>query len=174
MAITDVPPLDVNPQGGKNSKLDSNMKLVPPLALLEIGKTMKLGADRYGRDNWRQVPVEDHLDHAMWHLLRYLSGDHGGDGGEDHLGHAMTRLVMAWEKDRTNGPTGIAAQRVWERTYAPVDKDQLAEFRKRVAAGGEPGIVTKPAEDRRPPDKRSPGSDLFGNPLDFIPPDHNS
>jgi hypothetical protein len=53
---------------------------------------MGQGAERYGENNWQKgFPVPDVLNHAMAHIVNYLSGDRS----EDHLGHAACNLLMA-------------------------------------------------------------------------------
>jgi hypothetical protein len=49
------------------------------------------GAANYGENNWRLVPVEQNINHAIQHLYGYLAGDRS----DDHLGHAFTRCMMA-------------------------------------------------------------------------------
>lgn len=66
---------------------------MPPKALLAVGAAMKEGAERYGEQNWRGFPVEVPINHAMRHLVQYLSGDRS----EDHLGHAAANCLMAYE-----------------------------------------------------------------------------
>jgi hypothetical protein len=82
-----------NEQGGRQSKIDSKLTLIPPKAVIEVGKVMLKGESSHGRDNWRLIPLEDHLDHGLLHIMEYLAGN----TDEDHLAHAATRLLMALE-----------------------------------------------------------------------------
>lgn len=70
--------------------------LSPARAVLAVAQVLATGAQKYGPDNWRGIPVEDHFNHALAHLF----ADLGGDTGDDHLAHAACRLLMALELRR--------------------------------------------------------------------------
>jgi hypothetical protein len=57
-----------NESGGKQSRIAAKPSLMPFLAFLEVGKVLKVGAERYAPDNWRLIPSESHLDHALIHV----------------------------------------------------------------------------------------------------------
>lgn len=81
----------VNEQGGKQSKAVAAFNLMDAPAMIRLGKVLQYGASRYGRDNWRKISCEDHLNHALSHIFAHLAGDRQ----DDHLGHAFCRLMMA-------------------------------------------------------------------------------
>lgn len=60
--------------------------------LLTISKVLKKGAEKYEANNWRLIPAETHLSHAIAHYLAYLSGDIQ----DNHLAHFYTRLMMCY------------------------------------------------------------------------------
>lgn len=60
--------------------------------LLTISKVLKEGAEKYETNNWRLIPSEQHLSHAISHYLAYLMDDKQ----DDHLAHFYTRLMMAY------------------------------------------------------------------------------
>lgn len=60
--------------------------------LLTISKVLKEGAEKYETNNWRLIPSETHLSHAISHYLAYLLGD----TQDDHLSHFYTRLMMCY------------------------------------------------------------------------------
>lgn len=64
-----------------------------------IAKVLKYGADRYEPNNWRLIPQEDHINHALIHIMAYLSNDEQ----DDHLGHALCRLMMAYATAPSEG-----------------------------------------------------------------------
>lgn len=82
-----------NEAGGKQSASLYRCDLLPPQACLRVAAVLKHGADKYGPRNWTAIPVDDHVNHAMTHLLAYLAGD----DQDDHLGHAACRMLMALE-----------------------------------------------------------------------------
>lgn len=92
--------LETNEFGGRQSKLDCDFTLIPPHAMMALAEVAKYGADKYNgsRDNpnYRKIPIESHLNHAMYHIVQYLNNDNA----EDHLAHAMTRLVFCVALER--------------------------------------------------------------------------
>ena len=59
--------------------------------MIAIAKVLKYGADRYEPNNWRLIPQEDHINHALIHIIAHLMGD----TQDDHIDHALCRLMMA-------------------------------------------------------------------------------
>lgn len=92
-------PTEVTPEGGKQSKLNLALHLLPARAILEVGRILKQGADKYdspGDDrNWKKIPIEDHLNHALMHIFAYLLNDKQ----DEHLSHAACRILFALELD---------------------------------------------------------------------------
>ncbi len=85
------PDKHVNDAGGVQSKLEYSFDSLDPAAMLAMTKVLQTGKDLYGKDNWRNISVEDHIAHANTHLFQHLAGD----STEDHLAHAMCRTMMA-------------------------------------------------------------------------------
>lgn len=82
-----------NEQGGKQSDLPYRFDLIPMLAFIAEAGVLYVGAKTYGVGNWKSIPIEDHLNHAMAHIAAYLSGDKQ----DDHLTHASCRIHFANE-----------------------------------------------------------------------------
>lgn len=61
-------------------------------ALEVIAKVLQEGAEKYSPNNWRLIPQEDHINHALIHYLANTLGDNQ----DDHLQHCMCRLMMAY------------------------------------------------------------------------------
>lgn len=68
-----------------------------PGALIQIAKTLEEGVAKYPMNNWRLIPEEDHLNHALIHLYALENGDEQ----DDHLGHFLTRIMMAYATDKS-------------------------------------------------------------------------
>ena len=68
-------------------------------ALIRIAKVLQYGADRYEPNNWRLIPQESHINHALIHLVAHLMGD----TQDDHLDHALCRLMMAYATEKSEG-----------------------------------------------------------------------
>ena len=65
--------------------------LMDPMAMFALGKVLYEGAEKYGTDNWRHIPTNNHINKALIHIYAYLAGD----TTDEHLEHAFTRLMMA-------------------------------------------------------------------------------
>ena len=61
--------------------------------LTTIAKVLEEGLKKYPRDNWKLIPYEDHINHALCHLYMLLKGDIQ----DRHLDHAITRIALAYE-----------------------------------------------------------------------------
>lgn len=85
-------PIETNDSGGKQSATIARLDLLPPLALLQVGKVLKHGV-KYGVDNWRLIRPREHLNHALIHALAWLAGDRK----DDHAGHFACRAMMFLE-----------------------------------------------------------------------------
>lgn len=85
------------------SKHDSGKPLigaVPPNALLAVARVLTFGAEKYGRDNWRQVESAEtrYLDAALRHINAYQRGEAvDPESGESHLAHAVCSLMFMLE-----------------------------------------------------------------------------
>ena len=62
---------------------------------ITIGEVLKEGAERYAPNNWRLIPQEEHINHALIHCYAYALGDRQ----DNHLEHCMCRLMMAYCTD---------------------------------------------------------------------------
>lgn len=67
--------------------------------MIAIAKVLKCGADRYEPNNWRLIPQEDHINHALIHIIAHLMGD----TQDDHMDHALCRLMMAFATAPSEG-----------------------------------------------------------------------
>lgn len=86
-------PVAINDKGGKQSVSPCRCDLLPAKALLHEAAILKYGADKYGDNNWRKIPLKDHINHALTHILAFQDGD----TQDDHIGHATCRMLMALE-----------------------------------------------------------------------------
>lgn len=84
-------PTVTNENGGKQSKILYRFDLADPIAMFEMCRVLHEGAEKYGEDNWRNIPVRDHLNHLLIHVYAYLAGDRQ----DDHLTHALCRAMFA-------------------------------------------------------------------------------
>ena len=87
-------PVEMNAAGAKQSSSPARMDIFPPHAALHVGAILKEGAAKYGEWNWLGIPVGDHINHVMIHLLAHIAGD----TQDDHIGHAACRMMFALER----------------------------------------------------------------------------
>lgn len=80
------------------------MSLVPPKALLEVGKAMTFGAKKYSKHSYMQGMEHGRLlDAIMRHLLAYTSGeDLDQESGLSHITH-IAGGAMILEEYRQRG-----------------------------------------------------------------------
>jgi hypothetical protein len=74
-------------------------------AITAMAGVMGSGAVVYGpkeENGWFDITVEEHLQHALDHIVLWNAGDRR----EDHLGHAACRLMGALRKSLDDGTTG--------------------------------------------------------------------
>lgn len=92
-----------NAAGGKKNdmgkQLASLVQIGCPRALQEATAIMTLGANKYGKFNWKHVETYRYWDAFYRHLSEYhtdpASLDH--DSGRSHLSHALTNLMFIIE-----------------------------------------------------------------------------
>jgi hypothetical protein len=85
-------PSETHPGGGVAGKIEYRCDLLDPTAVLVVANIMHEGMKSHpDPDNWRKLPVEVHINHALTHVMMYIAGSKT----EDHLGRALTRLMMA-------------------------------------------------------------------------------
>jgi hypothetical protein len=68
-------------------------------ALVVIAKVLEYGAKRYEPNNWRLIPQEEHINHALIHYIAHKLGDLQ----DEHLEHCMCRLMMAYATEKSKG-----------------------------------------------------------------------
>lgn len=84
-------PMTVTPGGGKHSLIEAAWTQLDGPALNTIAEVLYQGSQKYGKDNWRAISEDDHINHVLMHLFAHVSGDRS----DEHLAHAFTRMMMA-------------------------------------------------------------------------------
>lgn len=85
--------------------------LIPPNALEELAVVLTIGAQKYGRSNWKQVPEgkRRYFDAAQRHLWAWQRGEcFDPETGRNHLGHALASIAFLYELDKTISPTSLS------------------------------------------------------------------
>lgn len=84
-------PTTVNGKGGAQSLVPVRFDLIDARAMFEMASVLHTGAVKYGENNWRLIPVNEHLNHGIMHAYAYLAGDRT----DDHLSHMLCRATFA-------------------------------------------------------------------------------
>ena len=71
--------------------LPYNMLELDADAMIALATTMHHGAMKYGSKTWKRIPLAEHVNHAMAHILLWANDDNS----EEHLRHAFARMMMA-------------------------------------------------------------------------------
>ena len=70
---------------------------IPVHILFEVAESLREGAEKYGRWNWRDhnVDASVYTDAALRHLLAWWEGENEDpDSGISHLSKAITNLII--------------------------------------------------------------------------------
>lgn len=95
------------------------LDLIPPAAEVLESLVMRLGAEKYGRANWRHTKVRAsiYVAAARRHLAQWLDGeDDDPESGVSHLAHARACLGILIDAIATDHvvddrpPTGAASE----------------------------------------------------------------
>ena len=97
--------ISTNESGGKQHSRPYRSEALPPKALLAVShvRWAAHAVYHYDDDNYKLIPLTEHIGRAMTHIYAYLAGD----VSNDHLAHAATRILFALEmeldKEQSNG-----------------------------------------------------------------------
>lgn len=80
---------------GKIGWIPFAFHLVPLIGLAKVAAVMRKGEVSGRGDNWRSIPVEEHINHAIGHLLSFLDSP----TEYHHLSNAGCRILMALDLD---------------------------------------------------------------------------
>lgn len=90
--------IEVNPDGGAGSKIPW-WELLDYRALDRVAKVFEEGARKYARDNWRAVPVAEHIRHAVKHAYEFLESIQQYTMSNPHM-NGYQREGISAEQDR--------------------------------------------------------------------------
>lgn len=98
---------------GKFVKFDSErsrLDLLQSGVIVELGQILRMGAEKYSPNNWKNCPREEvrerYVGAALRHTLAYLGGEtNDPESGRNHAIHAMCSLmfVAAYDLDPSLG-----------------------------------------------------------------------
>lgn len=89
--------IETNENGGKQSYIGTCYRCIPSDSIERAAKTLEYGRQKYGKDNWKLIPSDEHIEHALRHIYKALEG---GSIDEDDLAHATVRLMFAMHVEK--------------------------------------------------------------------------
>jgi hypothetical protein len=88
--------------GKKYDEEKAKLYLLPPKSILEVGKVLTYGADKYDAENWRKVDdlQNRYTSAALRHIFAHIDGEADDpETGLSHLAHAMCCLLFKLEDE---------------------------------------------------------------------------
>ena len=83
------------PSGLKYDAGKPRLDLIPPEAILAIGKVMTYGADKYGANNWQGVAPDRYVAALLRHLMAYRMGELcDPESTMPHLWHVLANAAF--------------------------------------------------------------------------------
>ena len=93
--------------GLKYDEGKTRLDLVPPEAVMALGRVLTYGAEKYEPNSWRGVEPERYVAALLRHLMAYQMGEtHDPESEMPHMWHVLTNaafLVALMWKDEDDG-----------------------------------------------------------------------
>lgn len=89
-------------EGRKYDGDKPKLYLLPPRSILEVGKVLTYGAEKYDAENWRKVDdlQNRYTSAALRHIFAHIDGEKNDEEtGLSHLAHAMCCLLFKLEDE---------------------------------------------------------------------------
>lgn len=100
-------------------KFDSSkpdMRLIPPLAELEMAKVLTFGAEKYAPGNWKKIEPERYVSAAMRHINAIRQGELvDSESGCHHAAHLMCCAAFMVELMKPS-VSSLSALAIWRKT----------------------------------------------------------
>lgn len=91
----------------KDTSGKPKLSLVPPQIIFDIAEVREYGNKKYpegGKNNWKNVDIDDYKDALLRHTLKYLQDPKGKDeeSGIEHYKHMACNMAFICEMEREN------------------------------------------------------------------------
>ena len=89
-------------EGRKFDQEKPQLYLLPPNSIVEVGKVLTYGAEKYDPENWRKVDdlQNRYTSAALRHIFAHMEGEKNDEEtGLSHLAHAMCCLLFKLEDE---------------------------------------------------------------------------
>jgi len=93
-------------EGRKYDSEKPKLHLLPPKAVIEVGKVLTFGAAKYDPENWKKVPdlQNRYTSAALRHIFAHMDGEElDPETKLSHLAHAMCCLLFKLEVELEDG-----------------------------------------------------------------------
>ena len=120
-------------EGRKYDGNKAKLYLLPPKSILEVGKVLTYGAEKYDAENWRKVDdlQNRYTSAALRHIFAHMDGEADDqETGLSHLAHAMCCLLFKLEDELLGKSEEERTRETYTREYPP---------RYRITLSGETG-----------------------------------
>tara|TARA_S200000501_G_C20816694_1_gene740882 strand:+ start:1191 stop:1613 length:423 start_codon:yes stop_codon:yes gene_type:complete len=109
-------------EGKKYDGDKAKLYLLPPKSILEVGKVLTYGADKYDAENWRKVDdlQNRYTSAALRHIFAHIDGEADDqETGLSHLAHAMCCLLFKLEDELLGKSEEERPRETYTRQYPP-------------------------------------------------------
>lgn len=89
----------------KDTSGKHKLSLVPPQIMFDVAEVREYGNKKYpegGKNNWKNVDIDDYKDALLRHTLKYLQDPKGKDeeSGIEHYKHMACNIAFICEMER--------------------------------------------------------------------------
>tara|TARA_B100000579_G_scaffold411917_1_gene403125 strand:- start:460 stop:882 length:423 start_codon:yes stop_codon:yes gene_type:complete len=109
-------------EGRKYDGDKAKLYLLPPKSILEVGKVLTYGAEKYDAENWRKVDdlQNRYTSAALRHIFAHMDGEADDqETGLSHLAHAMCCLLFKLEDELLGKGEEEGTRETYTRQYPP-------------------------------------------------------
>ena len=109
-------------EGRKYDGDKAKLYLLPPKSILEVGKVLTYGAEKYDAENWRKVDdlQNRYTSAALRHIFAHMDGElEDEETGLSHLAHAMCCLLFKLEDELLGKSEEEGTRETYTREYPP-------------------------------------------------------
>ena len=109
-------------EGRKYDGNKAKLYLLPPKSILEVGKVLTYGAEKYDAENWRKVDdlQNRYTSAALRHIFAHMDGEADDqETGLSHLAHAMCCLLFKLEDELLGKSEEEGTRETYTREYPP-------------------------------------------------------